>query len=139
MYPSEISQELLDGYKDQYENSTGGDRVAALFSAILFCGSDGIVIPECAFKGFLEATGKWFDLEVNSLDEAFGVKPLPDTTRKNRARNRDLMFKVFARVLMLKKQGKPIPWDKLAKDFGASKSKLQDLYYKMEKSVNRHK
>lgn len=119
------SAHLLDMQR-QYESGAGA---SVLFKAIRFCGDQEIPLPYWANEAFQRATIGWGALRYCSLDEAFNAAAIPETTRRNRQSNSKIEAIAWSEISRLKASNKPIPWESLAKSYGVSVRKLQDMYY----------
>lgn len=136
----ELQQLRLEELKKMFdEASHHGEfsdaiRSRAIFKAIDFCGEQELAMPKWVWWGFGNKLSSWYGMTAGSLDEAFGFKPVPPTTLKNKRRNSELQIEIVNRVWTLEAMQKTIPWDELAKELGKSKTSLQTFYYNWKKS-----
>ena len=123
-----------DDLREKFENAEGEfadtDRTVALFQNVRMCAQAGVAPPQWVVQALAERIGPWLNLEVGSLDDAFGVNRYSETSLTSMKRNHRISLELFERVRGLEDQGVTIPWADLEKEFGASKTKLQTMYYK---------
>ncbi len=127
-----VHDSTLAGFKREFDKFSGRIRLRLLLGAICYCGNEGVPLPIWINEAVRDAFGKWDGLEVDSLDEAFGL-PLPTKHAKRRdrtRRNRDRVTRFLQIAAALNQSGRPIKWDTLAKEFDSNKTFLQEIYYK---------
>jgi hypothetical protein len=127
-----LHESTLSGFKREFDKSSSRIRLRLLLGAICYCGSGGVPLPIWINEAVRDAFGKWDGLEVDSLDEAFGL-PFPTKQPKRRARtrrNRHRVTRFLKIAAALHQSGRPIDWGALAKAFDTNKTFLQEIYYK---------
>lgn len=122
---------FLEAQRERYCEGKGVERAAALLSALRICLWSGEAVPTWAAQAFLDATSTWFALRARSLDEAFGVPPIGVKRFAQMGERRKIAAALFNAIADLTRCNKPIDWASLETKLGASKSKLQNLYYSL--------
>ena len=130
----------LDEIRDRYESADGRARVLALFDAIQYCAVKQIPLPMWAALELQDMIDPWASLEVATLDEAFGVKPVK---RRADALNRlKSLDHVVARVNEAREHGTPIDeqlFDAIGREVHASGGAVRKWYYEESHAYKRLK
>lgn len=120
----------LERHKRRFND---GDK-RALFRAIHYCGQQRLILPEWVHLAFTEAAERWFEFEVKTLDEAFGVTHPKGMHFDERRRFQRIAPKIFQRIREEQHEGRPLDeslFEEVGNEFFVEKTTASKAYYAM--------
>jgi hypothetical protein len=120
-----------DDLRDMFDNAEGEwadtDRTVALFQNVVLCARAGVAPPQWVVQALAERVHPWLNLEVGSLDDAFGVNRYSNDALKTMKHRHRIRKAFLARKQEYLDRGETIPWEDLAQELGTSVSNLQKM------------
>lgn len=116
------------------ENEPEYWRMQSLCAAIQVASRANQPMPKWVSDELSKGLDKWSNLDVATLDEAFGMEPAGKRELNERA-NHQIACAVAGDINRAQQAGITIDWDGLASKYNKSKSTIQELYYERIKPI----
>lgn len=136
--PLNLPQDVIDGHLDELRCSFEKGRIDKLFSAIRFCGSEGIPMPEWVVAAFFGATNAWYSMRARTLDDAFGISSQTVKRFHAEQRRRKLRPVIYQRVERRHSEGENINkklFASIGEEYGVGSTVASECYYEMRESL----
>jgi hypothetical protein len=121
--------------EDNRRRFNDGDK-RALFRAIHYCGQNRLILPEWVHLAFTEAAERWFEFEVKTLDEAFGVTYPKGMHFDKKRRFQQIAPKIYQRIREEHTEGRSIDeslFEEIGHEFFVEKTTASKAYYAMRR------
>lgn len=132
--PLNLPQDVIDGHLDELKCAFEKGRIDTLFSAIRFCGNEGIPMPEWVVAAFFRATNAWFSMHAHTLDEAFGISSPTVKRFHAKQRRRKLQPVIYQDVERRHSEGENINtqlFASIGKKYSIGSTVASECYYEM--------
>lgn len=134
MNRSSVVSEALNQLQRDYKSPglCDIDRIEVLTAVLAICEDSHLPLPEWTLDILHNAFTKYRDLEVNSLDEAFGVSTRTSTRRQQFKTRSEAVQPIQAAVYRLTSNGEPIDellFSTIGEELGMSSSIVRNIYY----------